>query len=66
MRVRFRCPIRGDDQRLTDDYCLLDFLFDRSPEKTKTHLYLVAPAAVSHETTETNRAGNHLWRTSWC
>lgn len=31
MRVRFRCPIRRNDWRSADNYCLPDFLFDRSP-----------------------------------
>lgn len=33
MRVRFRCPIRRNDRR--NNYCLPDFLFDRSPENKK-------------------------------
>lgn len=47
MRVRFRCPIRGDDRRLADDYCLPDFLFDRSPEKTKNPVCIWLPSRFS-------------------
>lgn len=35
MRVRFRCPIRRNDWRSADNYCLPDFLFDRSPKNKK-------------------------------
>jgi len=41
MRVRFRCPVRRNDWR-SANYCLPDFLFDRSPgnkNQTRTHAY---------------------------
>jgi len=34
MRVRFRCPVRRNDWR-SANYCLPDFLFDRSPGNKK-------------------------------